>query len=117
MRGIQRNRIFCAFGRHRGWPSGIVQNENGGRHKASPWAGEKGFRQEVHEHGTKQQMKEHCKPECPLRRDEPEQKAERIKNGGFKMSPVRHSRVDVGIPKRERVWVWISVNRNCFIPR
>jgi hypothetical protein len=46
-------------------------------------------------------MKEHCKPECPFRRDEPEEDAQRVKNGGFKMSPIRHSREDVRIPERE----------------
>ena len=69
----------------------IVQRENDGRHKARPGTGEKKFRQHVHQHTTEQQMKENCKTECPFWRHKPKQETQRIKNGGFKMSPERHS--------------------------
>jgi hypothetical protein len=46
-------------------------------------------------------VKKYGQSEGLFRRGKPKEDTQRVKNGGFKMSPKRHSRVKVRIPERE----------------
>jgi hypothetical protein len=37
-----------------------------------------------------------------IRRNQPEEETQRIKDGGFKMSPIGHASKDIRVPKRDR---------------
>jgi hypothetical protein len=59
-------------------------------------------------------MEEHGIPVSSVWRDQPEEKTERIEDGGFKMGPKGDSTEDIGIPIGDRMVNPELIMKKCF---